>query len=275
MNDNLRHALAQARMRTIDVAASLAVDPKTVDRWLKGRIPHPRHRWAVADLLNVDEADLWPEAAKPHRPIGPEIKAVYPHRWAVPQALWRQLFTSARQQIDILVYSGLFLAEDVGTLRLIAGRAEAGARVRIMLGDPGSPQVASRGVDEGIGPDVMTARIKNALKLYRPLQDVEGVEIRLHRTVLYNSIYRADDDILVNLHAYGTPAAQAPVMHIRNHDDITTATAYLTSIERTWTDAVPPSYGLTMASNRDAEFHMMLDASASPDALHDHGGWPT
>jgi hypothetical protein len=29
--------------------------------------------------------------------------------------------------------------------------------------------------------------------------------------VLCNSIYRADDQLLVNQHAYGTPAAQAPV----------------------------------------------------------------
>ncbi|MFC7384166.1 XRE family transcriptional regulator [Sphaerisporangium rhizosphaerae] len=253
MNDNLRHALAQARMRTIDVAASLAVDPKTVDRWLKGRIPHPRHRWAVADLLNLDESDLWPEAANPHRPIAPDVKAVYPHRWAVPQALWRQLFATARQQIDILVYSGLFLAENAGILHLIAERAQAGARVRIMLGDPTSPHVAARGTDEGIGPDVMIARIKNAAKLYGPLQAIDGAEIRLHRTVLYNSIYRADDDLLVNLHTYGTPAAQAPVMHIHAQDDTSTATTYLTSIERTWSEATAPGHLLTAASTTKIE----------------------
>jgi hypothetical protein len=40
---------------------------------------------------------------------------------------------------------------------------------------------------------------------------VESIKIRLHRTVLYNSIYRADDQFLVNQHTYGIPAAQAPV----------------------------------------------------------------
>jgi hypothetical protein len=44
---------------------------------------------------------------------------------------------------------------------------------------------------------------------------VEKIEIRLHRTVLYNSIYRADDQLLVNQHAYGLPAAQAPVFCLR------------------------------------------------------------
>ncbi|MDP4507616.1 helix-turn-helix domain-containing protein [Nonomuraea turcica] len=44
MNDNLRHAMAAARIQAIDLASALAVDPKTVHRWLKGRIPYPRHR---------------------------------------------------------------------------------------------------------------------------------------------------------------------------------------------------------------------------------------
>ena len=39
----------------------------------------------------------------------------------------------------------------------------------------------------------MAAKIRNALMLYRPLCAAENIEIRLHRTVLYNSIYRADE----------------------------------------------------------------------------------
>ena len=36
---------------------------------------------------------------------------------------------------------------------------------------------------------------------------IEGVEFRFHRTILYNSIYRGDDHLLVNTHIYGVPAA--------------------------------------------------------------------
>ena len=32
--------------------------------------------------------------------------------------------------------------------------------------------------------------------------------------MLYNSIYVADDQVLVNTHVYGAPAAQAPVWHL-------------------------------------------------------------
>ena len=54
--------------------------------------------------------------------------------------------------------------------------------MRIALGDPGGPQAAERGEEEGIG-DAMAAKIRNALTLYRPLLAVENIELRLHRTV--------------------------------------------------------------------------------------------
>jgi hypothetical protein len=112
IGEPLRRALAGARLRDIDVAKTLGVDPKTVQRWLGGRLPQPRHRWGLADLLSLHEYDLWPHLAGVPS-IGPEVYATYPHRGSVPRDVWRQLYHSAEQQIDILVYSGLFLAEDV------------------------------------------------------------------------------------------------------------------------------------------------------------------
>ncbi len=239
VSDNLKYALARAQLRSADLAAALAVDPKTVDRWIAGRVPYPRHRYAIADFLQVAESDLWPEIAQRQRVIADEVQTVYPHRWAVPQAAWKQLFRSAAKEIGILTYSGLFLAEDAGLLRLIAERARAGVSVRILLGDPDSPEVAARGAEEGIGPEVMAGRTRNAITLYGRLRDVERVEVRLHGTVLYNSIYRADRDVLVNTHAYSTPAADAPVIHLRSNSDAGTAAVYLTSFERIWNQSQP------------------------------------
>jgi hypothetical protein len=87
-------------------------------------------------------------------------------------------------------------------------------RVRILLGDPDSHVVTERGEDGGVG-DAMAAKIRNALALYRPLRAAGGVEFRFHRTILYNSIYRADDLVQVNTHLFGVTAAVAPVWHLR------------------------------------------------------------
>ncbi|MFI0425235.1 XRE family transcriptional regulator [Spongiactinospora sp. 9N601] len=241
MNDHLRAALTRARLTTTDIAARLAVDPKTVDRWLHGRTPYQRHRWALADLLDLDEADLWPDLTPSDHPANPELQAVYPHRWMVPRTVWRRHFERATQHIDILTYSGLFLAEDTGLLHLLAPQARAGVHIRILLGDPDSPAVAARGQEEGIGPDVMAARVHNAITLYRPLAAVDGIDLRLHRTTLYNSLYRADDHLLINPHIHATPAAKAPVIHLHTTGDDGATTTYLDSYNRIWTSAAPVS----------------------------------
>ena len=235
VNEPLRRALLRARLREDDIAARLGVDPKTVRRWLNGRVPYPHNRAAIAELVGADEAELWPDAggllAARVRPE--ELGTVYPHRWAVPREVWVRLFGSAECEICILAYSALFLAEDAGILRMLAEKGRAGVSVRIALGDPSGPNVAERGEEEGIG-DAMPAKIHNALTLYRPLTTVQNIEIRLHRTVLYNSIYRADDELLVNQHTYGVPAAQAPVFCLSNTGSGEMVDLYLESFERVW-----------------------------------------
>jgi len=238
MNEPLRRALLQARLREVDVAARLDVDPKTVRRWLDGRVPYSSNRLALADLLCADEADLWPGAGGPltvgSRPE--EMGAVYPHRWAVPRETWARFFQSAEHQIGILAYSALFLAEDAGIIATLADKGRRGTTVRISLGDPYSEYVIQRGDEEGIG-DAMAAKVRNALALFGPLAKVDNVEIRLHKAVLYNSIYWADDDLLVNQHVYGTPAAHAPVFALRATGNSNMATTYVDSFNQIWETA--------------------------------------
>jgi transcriptional regulator with XRE-family HTH domain len=241
VNDLLRRALTDANLTEADVAQRLGVDPKTVQRWLAGRVPYPRHRASVATLLCLDETNLWPHLALARpvpEPPGAHILATYPHRWAVPRPIWQQLFQGAEREIGILAYAGLFLAEDTGILRILSDKASNGCTVRILLGNPDGRHVSERGTDEGVG-DSMAAKIRNALVLYSPLGDIEGVEIRLHDTVLYNSIYRADNALLINPHAYGIPASQAPVLHLRKSEDGDVADTYITSFDRVWSNAAP------------------------------------
>jgi hypothetical protein len=100
---------------------------------------------------------------------------------------------------------------------LIGSKARTGTVVRIILGDADSAYVDQRGNDEGIH-DAMAAKIRNAILLYRPLLAAD-VEIRLHSTVLYNSLYRSDDEMLINQHIHGFAAAYAPVLHLRRLSD--------------------------------------------------------
>ena len=136
----------------------------------------------------------------------------------------------------MLAYSALFLAEDTGLLDIVTSKAACGVKVRVALGDPDSGAIAERGAEEGIG-DAMAAKIRNALTLYRPLLKCENVEIRLHQTILYSSLYRADDRLFVNQHSYGIPAAHAPVFCFRAAEGDGMISAYLDIFERVWDSA--------------------------------------
>ena len=105
MNESLRRALLRARLSEEDVAARLEVDPKTVRRWLEGRVPYPRHRWALASLLGLEDIDLWPRRST-DRSWPKEVQGIYPHRDDVPCDTWRSLFAKAKRKIDILAGDG-------------------------------------------------------------------------------------------------------------------------------------------------------------------------
>jgi transcriptional regulator with XRE-family HTH domain len=240
-NERLRAALLERGLTPTALGDHLGVDHKTVERWIAGRTPYRRHRYAVAAKLGVDEVYLWPDALSREQVAAAsdeELLAIYPHRSDVPRDAWQQLFRAAEREIGVLVFSGLWLPEDAGLLRTLVDKAKAGVRVRILLGDPESSEVAARGADEGLD-DAMSARIRNAFVLYRPLRAVEKAEFRFHGTVLYNSIYRSDDQLLVNTHVYGLPASHAPVWHLRKVAGGEIASTYMESFERVWETAVP------------------------------------
>ena len=232
MNEPLRRALLRARLSEEEVAARLQVDPKTVRRWLEGRVPYLRHRWVLTGLLDADEADLWPEvrAAIIARSRPADLKAVYPSRQAMPRHAWPALFRSARHEIAILARSALFLAREPGVLDVLGQRARAGVRVRICLQNP-DPSLVAEGKNE-----IKAAKIEEALALFSGLRE-NGAETRLHRTVLYSSIYRADNQLLVTQHVYGIPAERQPVLYLRAEAGGDMTTAYIDVIERIWTSA--------------------------------------
>ena len=239
MNAALRTALAAAQLTETDVAARVGVDPKTVRRWLSGTRPYPRHRWAVADLLGVDEDALWPKKSHQDRtdaPASEHVQRVYAHRWQVPREVWWDLFNSAEQEIGILAYSALFLADDAGLLNLIGERARVGVNVRILLGNPDCQALSERSKEENLG-DILAARSRNSFKLFQRIMDAKNVHINSHCKPLYSSIYITENRVLANHHIYGTPAAMSPVVEVNRNPPTEMSEMYYRNFEETWNDS--------------------------------------
>jgi len=81
---------------------------------------------------------------------------------------------------------------------------DGGGTSRKVLGDSASPVLVQRGIDEGL-PNV-PGRAASALEYLGAAKDLPGVQVRLHETALYASLYRFDDTLM----STSTPTASLP-----------------------------------------------------------------
>ncbi len=204
--------MADRRLSDRDLASRLGVDPRTIQRWVAedGRTPQPRLRWAVCDALGVDEAVLWPAVKSgPDR----EVVAVYPSHSAVPPTVWQSLVADARHEIvfaDVVSYWYWYDVPDL--TRILRAKAEAGCRVRVMVGDPGDPLVAADEQATDI-PLTLSSRIEQTLHLLEPLRDV--VQVRRTMQGWGRSVYRGDDEAVAHWWLHGQMGIDFPALHLR------------------------------------------------------------
>jgi transcriptional regulator with XRE-family HTH domain len=233
-NDRLAVCLQANAMTVEALAEAVSVAAKTVSRWLADDtvVPHPETRTRVANLLGVSIGQVWRVGVE-HDPVTrAELTTLYPARSVVPPSLIGSLMAGADHRIDILAFSVLYLWETVdGLVPTLRERADDGVAVRILLADPNGDAVAVRGLEQNQG-ELARARVQIAWSLLRPLARVPGIEMGMHDSALHATLLRADDDLLVNQHVFGLPAADAPVMHLRRQEGGRLVDTYLNSLER-------------------------------------------
>jgi transcriptional regulator with XRE-family HTH domain len=242
-NDRLRSTVRASGYSTAGLAEELGVDPKTIERWMtRGRTPHRGTATRAAKLLGVPPGWLWPDLDQAEQGAGNgEIVGFYPHRAQVPKVLWLELLLGAKHQVDIVTYAALHLVEDhPETIDLLRHKAANGLKVRLALGDPDSTAIELRGQEEQM-PDGLVGRVRMANAYYAPLIGAPGIEVRLHHTTLYNSVYRYDNEMIVNHHIYGAYGYLAPGLHIRQSDSGDLFDTYTRSVDLIWSQGYPPA----------------------------------
>nr|WP_235013717.1 helix-turn-helix transcriptional regulator [Parafrankia sp. Ea1.12] len=237
-SERLRVAMAANGVEVESLARSVGVDPKTVQRWLKGRLPHPRHRWKASDALGCSEQDLWPEIAIANASgtaATAEIMSAYARRADTPVQLWSRMLDRATTSIDLLGYAMLFFPEQHPDLpELLTDKCARGLQVRILLADPYCPEAAIRDDLEGLD-GTLSGRIRSTVRHFEPLLDNPGVELRYHRLPLYNAVYRFDDQMLVTPYLYRLHGFQHPLLHLKRLGPAGIFESYAHQFEAIWT----------------------------------------
>ena len=242
-------------------AAALAdvvqVDPKSVSRWLaEDRIPHPTTRQKVAAALQQQETFLWPTLLPDSEGCADgvvDIERVWPTRSSISSETWHGLFSKATETLDILVYAGAFLIEALDLADVLVWKAARGTRIRVLVADPHSAAVALRAAELSL--DWLPQRCQSTLDY---LRRVDGISLRPHGASHYASLFRFDDLLLANTHAYGIWACHSPVLQVHRSSSAKLFDFYTTSFDRTWHSA-DPTLSTGAPATRSAHMGLAID----------------
>lgn len=137
----------------------------------------------------------------------------------------------------MLVHSGGFLVEAYNVVDTIRTKSAAGTNFRVLVGDSRRDAVRVRSREEG--PPSLIERTRSTLEYLAGVAALPGVQIRTHQTALYASQYRFDDSMLVNNHAYGSWAANSPMLHLERVPGRRLCGHYDAAFDRVWATGEP------------------------------------
>jgi len=234
-NEVLRRALQAAGITTTDLAATVGVDPKSVERWIsKGRVPHPRHRIAAAAAVREDVNVLWPDVVRRAVKVGAdrELVALYPRRSDMPRSLFRDLISTATTRLWFGGYTSYFIWLDTAEAgATIAAKAQAGADVRFLLGDPASDVTRQR---ESIEGSPLTIATRIALTQAEITKTGSPLPVRLSDRHIAMSVWVFDDDALVATHIGDELGQDSVTLHLRRQQTGGAFDRYVEHFEHLW-----------------------------------------
>jgi hypothetical protein len=189
-NEHLRTAITRAGLTLGEFADIVQVDVKTVQRWLAGRIPYPRHRARVAGALDTTEHALWPNAVPPPAespeggqpvPVVTDVVAGYGYATDRDAPNPVDVLRSAAERIELITPNVI-----PGIVDLLLAKAAEGCHARAIFEEPDG-QV-------------------------EPLLGIDGIEIHASPGGENYGLYRADEQMLLALHRIGVHSEPSPLI---------------------------------------------------------------
>lgn len=248
MNAALRSALRDAGMSQSDLAYRVGVSTKQVQRWLADDelTPHRQNRMDAARALGVDEGMIWPKAVQDRVKLGSdrEIVRTYSHRSACPSTVWADLSAGAERDMLLAGYTNYFFWTQLPAFgELVRRKAEAGCRVRFLLGDPEGEVTRQREMIEDVALSVST-RIRITLGELARLGPIEGVEARFSAAEdavnhVGLSVFQFDGQSLVTPHLARVVGHDSPLFHLQKHVDGGMYDRFSEHVEELWERGVP------------------------------------
>lgn len=167
-----------------------------------------------------------------------EILDVFTRRSNVPRELWDQLIAGAKSEITLGGYTNYFFwTERPNFSETLRQKAEAGVRIRILLGNPDGEVTRRREQIEN-APLTLGTRIRITLDELAKLGPVPGIEVRYSETNaeahVSRSIFRFDREALVCEHIADRLGHGSLTFHLRRLQDDGPFDQYAAHLEHLW-----------------------------------------
>ncbi|MFF4243758.1 XRE family transcriptional regulator [Streptomyces sp. NPDC001822] len=165
---------------------------------------------------------IWPQAVKDRIKSGHDRELIhsYPYRSACPSTVWSELTGDAESEIFLAGYTNYFLWTQVPAfVDTVRRKAEAGCRVRFLLGDPEGEVTRQREAVEDVALTVST-RIRITLEHLDRVGPLDGLETRFSAPEdavnhVSLSVFRFDDEAFVTPHLARLVGHDSPLLHLR------------------------------------------------------------
>jgi transcriptional regulator with XRE-family HTH domain len=172
-----------------------------------------------------------------------EILDVFPRRSNVPGELWDRLIAGAKSDITLGGYTNYFFwTERPHFSETLREKAEAGVRVRILLGNPDGEVTRRRERIES-APLTLNTRIHITLDELATLGPVPGIEVKYSdanaEAHVSRSIFRFDREALVCEHIAERLGHGSLTFHLRRLHDDGPFDQYVAHLEHLWDGGTP------------------------------------
>lgn len=128
--------------------------------------------------------------------------------------MWRKLITGASREITLAAYRSYFLwIEQPNPGAALRRKAEAGCKVRFLVGDPGSEVTRQRERIEATSLTVST-RMAVTLEQFERLRDADGIEARFSDRHIALSVFAFNDEMIVTPHLADLAGHESPTFHV-------------------------------------------------------------
>jgi transcriptional regulator with XRE-family HTH domain len=228
--------------RMMQIAGRYTLTRQHIWRWEKAGVDPKFWLPTLAKALHLDLDQLRAMSANgataPNAPSDESVH-LYAARELITRAQWNEIISEAHKAILLYGMAEYRYAFDADVPSILSAATAAGCQVRVLLLDPGLPDITQIDQAEGNPAGTLSGRIRAALGRFQEIAETCGprMQVRTYQTTPSVSIVRGDDRMFVTPYMHHLIGRSSPTHELRRAVDGGAFDRYVEHVDTAWTTA--------------------------------------